>query len=358
MLLGARATAAASKAVGGRVRWMSSRGPFEQAAVSPPPAHEAVPLFHPTLLKKYRPVRLLGSGAFGHVYSCRVVEQPSAPTVAVKVLPKGKSQHALLEAELLAQVDHINVVKFIELIETADSYNVVTEELHGPELFKVLVEHDSPFDEDRVLGYVEQMLGAVEACHRRNFAHLDVKLENCVFRETDLRSPVVLVDFGAAERFVRAPYADTSNHYIEGLDDETRELRREAGTIPYSSPEVVNGFFSSRSDVWSVGVCMYVMLTGRRPFESGRPTPMEAQKSVVRQIKHQGGNRNAPALRLPLPSDIAASKPVTEFLARLTMGHPAERCSATEALEILKDLPRYHPCTRLTSADAFYFALI
>jgi serine/threonine protein kinase len=309
----------------------------DESPSSPP--REAVPLFSTQLLKKYTPIKLLGSGAFGHVYSCRVANDPSAPTVAVKILPKDKSPHVLLEAELLSSVDHPNVVQFIELIESPESYSLVTEELRGPELFKVLVDHDAPFPEDRVLDYVEQMLGAVEACHRKNFAHLDVKIENCVFRSVDLNSPLVLVDFGSADKFVRAPYADKSQHYIEGLDDETKVLRRQAGTIPYCSPEVVNGFFSSRSDVWSVGVCTYVMLTGRRPFESGKTGPLEAQKSIARQIKAQGGNRTQPALSLPLPSHIA-SPAVAEFLSRLTMGHPAERFSATEAINVLRDLPR------------------
>jgi serine/threonine protein kinase len=160
-------------------------------------AGDAVPMFSPQVLRKYTPIKLLGSGSFGYVYSCRVVGKEQGPTVAVKILPRKKSPFGWLEAELLAAVDHVNVVKFIELIETGDAYNLVMEELRGPELFKLLVERDAPFDEDRVLGYVEQMLGAIEACHRKNFAHVDIKIENCVFREPDLSSPLVRFVGGA-----------------------------------------------------------------------------------------------------------------------------------------------------------------
>jgi serine/threonine protein kinase len=234
------------------------------------------------------------------------------------------------------------VLKFIEMIETSSTVYLVTEELKGPELFEVLVNRDRPFDEGDTLIFVEQMLKAIEACHKKDFAHLDVKIENIVFREKSLNSPLVLVDFGAAQKFIRAPYADKSDHYIEGLDDETRELTatRPAGTIPYNSPEVLNGLFSSRSDVWSVGVSMFVLLTGRRPFESGRNTPLEAEKSVARQIKWHGGTRNRPPRQLPIPDGICSPE-TQRFLTRLTMGHPRDRLSATEAIAAISQLPLF-----------------
>ena len=270
-------------------------------------------------------------------------------TVAIKVMNRERSPYATLECELLGLVEHPNVLRLLEVIETIDDVYMVTEELRGPELFQVLVDRNAPFAEDHVLVFAEQMLLAIEACHKKNFAHIDVKIENMVFREPDLSSDLVLVDFGAAERFVRAPYADRSKHYIEGLDDETRELpERPAGTIPYSSPEVMNGFFSSRSDVWSVGVSLFVLLTGRRPFESMREG-VEAEKSVGRQIKHHGGSRTRPATDLPLPPDIA-SPPVVDFLHHLTRGHPSQRVSATEALDILRSLPDF--ASRVRTARA------
>ena len=308
------------------------------------PAHE----FPSALLSRYVPRSLLGQGAFGDVYRADVragVRYPPSlagrGTVAIKVMSRERCPYATLECELLGSVDHANVLKLLEVVETPETVYLVTEELRGPELFQVLVDRDGPFHEEQVLVFAEQMLVAVEACHKKNFAHLDVKVENMVFRDADLSSPLVLVDFGAAERFVRAPYADKSKHYIEGLDDETRELPpRPMGTIPYSSPEVMNGFFSSRSDVWSVGVSLFVLLTGRRPFESMRQG-LEAEKSVVRQIKLHGGSHSRPATDLPLPPDVA-SPPVLDFLHQLTRGHPANRLSATEALEALRKLPRPH----------------
>lgn len=296
--------------------------------------------FESPVLDKYEIGKLLGIGSFGNVY--RAVRKDNSKRYAIKAMSKEKHKYAVLECDLLKSVSHANVLQFEEMFETESTVYMVTEELRGPELFEVLVNRDRPFDEADTLVFVEQMLLAVEACHKRDFAHLDVKIENMVFRERSLQAPVVLVDFGAAQKFIRAPYADKSDHYIEGLDDETRELTatRPAGTIPYNAPEVLNGLFSSRSDVWSVGVSMFVLLTGRRPFESMRSTPLEAEKSVARQIKWHGGTRTRPARPLPIPDGVCTLE-TQQFLARMTMGHPRERMSATEAVEAIQNLPMF-----------------
>jgi len=296
--------------------------------------------FEDAVLKQYQIGKLLGVGSFGNVY--QAVGKSGGESFAIKAMDKERCKYAVLECELLKSVSHVNILNFVEMIETERMVYLVTEELKGPELFEVLVNRDRPFDESDTLVFVEQMLMAIEACHKRDFAHIDVKIENMVFREPSLESPLVLVDFGAAQKFIRAPYADKSIHYIEGLDDETRELTatRPAGTIPYNSPEVLNGLFSSRSDVWSVGVSMFVLLTGRRPFESLRNAPLEAEKSVARQIKWHGGTRNRPARQLPIPDGMCT--PETQyFLSKLTMGHPAQRMSATEAITAIRLLPTY-----------------
>ena len=299
--------------------------------------------FPSKLLTHYKPTLKLGEGAYASVYKGNIVDNKimqkyNTKQVAIKVMNRTRNPFALLECELLKSVDHRNVLKVYEVLEDKDSVFLVTELLEGPELFEVLVDREEPYDEATVLMFAEQMLGAIEACHKQNFAHLDVKIENMVFRGEPVKSELVLVDFGAADRFVRAPYADKSQHYIEGLDDETRPLSsRPAGTIMYSSPEVMNGFFSSRSDVWSVGVCLFVLLTGKRPFDSEKPIPLEAEKSVISRIRTHGGNReNKPAIGLSIPSDIPAGEQTIQFLKKLTAGHPKDRCSATEALAILR----------------------
>lgn len=269
---------------------------------------------------------------------------------AIKVMRKRTCPYANLECELLQSVSHENVLKFVEMLESELSVYLVTELLRGPELFDVLVNRDEPFCEADVLILVEQMLMAIESCHKQDFAHIDVKIENMVFRESDLQSPLVLVDFGAAQRFVRAPFADRSTHYIEGLDDEVNMLTaaRPAGTIPYNSPEFLNGLFSSRSDVWSVGICMFVLLTGRRPFESQKSDSVEAEKSVVRQIRWQGGAKQRAPLNLKAPEGCCTPE-TGEFLEKLTRGHPSERVSTTEALNDIRKLPMLRHDRKMTA---------
>lgn len=159
-----------------------------------------------------------------------------------------------------------------------------------------------------------------------------------VFRESaGKESDLVLVDFGAAQKFVQAPYATLSDSYREGLDDETLTPARPAGTIPYNAPEVLNGHFSSRSDVWSVGVSMFVLLTGRRPFNSSKSLQLEAEKSITRQIKYHG---DVDTRVLPLPTHVASPE-TREFFHSLTNVSPSKRMSATEAIAAIRKLPAF-----------------
>lgn len=302
------------------------------------------------LLQRYIPDKVLGAGSFGNVYRATRISRSgnntSAPQqVAIKAMLKSKCPFAMHEIELLQLLSppghgpsSKHVLQLVEWFETDTSFYLVTEYLRGKELFELLVDREVPFSEQDTLVFVEQMLLGVEACHKRNFAHIDVKIENMVFREASASSELVLVDFGAAQRFVQAPYATKSETYREGLDDETLTPARPAGTIPYNAPEVLNGHFSSRSDVWSVGVSMFVLLTGRRPFNSSRAIPLEAERSITRQIKYHGevvGNRE-----LPLPETIA-SEPTRAFLHRLTSVSPRDRMSATEAITAIRQLPAF-----------------
>jgi len=118
------------------------------------------------------------------------------------------------------------------------------------------------------------------------FAHLDIKPENFIFQKclddgtADPTSRLVLVDFGCAEMFAIAPYARSGSDYVVGQDDVV-DLHRAAGTLMYVSPEVISGYFSSRSDVWSIGAVLFLMLHGATPYSSNTLTSLSAKPANV-----------------------------------------------------------------------------
>ena len=179
---------------------------------------------------------------------------------------------------------------------------------------------------------MHSMLRSIEACHRSGFAHLDVKLENFVFHPMQVaegeeeKEKIVLIDFGSAEPFVRASYAERSYAYKLGKDDEVT-LDRITGTSCYISPEVWQGRFSSRSDVWSAGVMFYTMIAGDRPYGHGQNSSLLESESAQFQQ----------------PEWEAVSSRTQELVRSMMLDDSKARLSATEALEEIERIFEERP---------------
>ena len=172
------------------------------------------------------------------------------------------------------------------------------------------------------------MLKALEACHLAGFAHLDVKPENFMFKSKEKNSPLLLIDFGSSEPFVQRDYAKTAEQYDPDADDEITDLERLTGTAMYMPPEVaLAAKFSSRSDVWSVGVTLFLMIAGHLPYETDEDKNMPLFETLT--------NKSDSVLQALLPSH-------KKLLSSMLQIDSAERCSATEAIiqlnTILEDL--------------------
>jgi len=219
-------------------------------------------------------------------------------------------------------------------------FHLVQELLTGGELYAFLADtyiakEDSLLPDEPVLSealaisFVQQMLMAVEACHFTGLAHLDIKPENFIFEgslengNADPSSRLVLVDFGCAEAFAIAPYAARSRDYKTGMDDVV-DLRRAAGTLMYVSPEVINGNFSSRSDTWSIGAVLFLMLHGATPYASNTLTSLSAKPA------------NVPGGGVQADWSVAVSPELQEFVMKLLSPKAADRLSATEALDYIE----------------------
>ena len=207
--------------------------------------------------------RVLGSGVAGIVRL--VTHKKTLVQYAVKCLDLGlvgtKEGLAQLREEIfiMCQLDHPNIVRLEEVYESHSEIYLVQELCLGGELFDRLDEQpDYRYTEAECARLVKQMLSAVRYLHSKGIIHRDLKLENFLFSSRAEDSELKMIDFGL------------SKHFVFG-----EILTAPVGT-PYTvAPEVIEGKYDERCDIWAIGVITYLLLSGDPPFGGcGGPEPM------------------------------------------------------------------------------------
>ncbi|KAK8746869.1 hypothetical protein OTU49_016869, partial [Cherax quadricarinatus] len=200
--------------------------------------------------KKYSMHEEVGKGRFGIVY--RVTEKANGTRRAAKII---KSRNAREKEKVREEIDIMNSLRHPKLLQLLAAYEqqremvMVMEYISGGELFERVVADDFALTERDCILFVRQICEGVDYMHKNLIVHLDLKPENilCVRRTSH---QIKLIDFGLARRF--------------NPEDPCRVL---FGTPEFIAPEIINyepiGF---SSDMWSVGVICYVLLSGLSPF--------------------------------------------------------------------------------------------
>ena len=250
----------------------------------------------------YRLIRRLGEGGMGIVY---LAEQtaPIRREVAVKVINPGLDSEKVLarflvERQVLANLNHAGISKVYDAGVTADGRPyVVMEYVDGSSLTRFCDDHRLP-----VAGRLElflQVCAAIQHAHQKGIIHRDVKPSNLLVTVADGRPLVKVIDFGIAKALQPSPE--------EALLTQTGST---LGTPEYMSPEQATlGDVDTRSDVYALGVVLYELLIGVRPFEAKdipRGTPLalfetvrdkEAPKLTTRLLTLQGTANDLASLR-------------------------------------------------------------
>jgi serine/threonine protein kinase len=217
-----------------------------------------------TLDGRYEIQGLLASGGMGEVYRARRVLL--GDEVVIKAIRTGGREAAdlrdrfLRESRLCAQLRHPNIVTILDFAIAPDGEPyLVMEYLNGPSLRDELATH-GPMTPVEVRQIIEPICGALQLAHDRQIVHRDLKPANIVSHRFETGDIVYkVIDFGLA-------------NMREGADTRLTGAGEYMGTVAYSSPEQLQAEnIDARTDVYSLGVVVFEMLTGRPPFEAATP---------------------------------------------------------------------------------------
>jgi len=235
------------------------------AVANKPAAQSAAPGGKETFDTKYKRGKTLGEGAFSVVVEA--TDKKSGESYAVKVVTKSKltkeDEIALKdEIAVLRELQHPHIIRLYDVFEESDFWYLVTEKMMGGELFDRIVAK-SFYNEKEARDVCKILFEAIGLCHKADVAHRDLKPENLLLRSEENDSEIKIADFGFAKKVL------TPN-----------SLTTQCGTPGYVAPEILEGVaYDTKSDMWSLGVIVYILLGGYPPFIE------QNQRELFRKIR-------------------------------------------------------------------------
>ncbi|KAG7477870.1 hypothetical protein MATL_G00074180 [Megalops atlanticus] len=195
---------------------------------------------------------VLGGGRFGTVHTC--IEKTSGLKLAAKIITARNAKErvsdmALNEIQVMNQLSHPNIIQLYDAFVSKNQVFLILEFVEGGELFERIVDESAPLTELDAMIFVKQICQGIQYMHQMYVLHLDLKPENilCVNRSG---YQVKIIDFGLARRY-----------------KPRDKLRVSFGTPEFLAPEIVNfDFVSFPTDMWTLGVVTYMLLSGLSPF--------------------------------------------------------------------------------------------
>jgi len=202
---------------------------------------------------KYQILSNLGSGGFGTVFLARDTWIDKKVAIKVPHKQRAEFEELLQEPRLLAALNHENIVGILTAERIEDVFFIVMEYIKGESLEAVL-DREGALDGPRALNYALQILKGVEHAHEAQILHRDLRPANVLVSDSGV---LKVTDFGIS-RFLEKSHATTV-----------------IGSPPYMAPEHFKGRAVLASDIYSVGVMLYQMLTGVLPYFSPNPAQIE-----------------------------------------------------------------------------------
>jgi serine/threonine-protein kinase len=250
---------------------------------------------------KYQILSNLGSGGFGTVFLARDAWIDKKVAIKVPHRQTGDFDELLQEPRLLASVNHPNIVAITTAEKQDGVFFIVMEYVKGESL-EAMLDREKSLDIPRALNYAVQILRGVDHAHQAQILHRDLRPANVLISESGVAK---VADFGTS-RFLEKSHATTV-----------------IGSPPYMAPEQFQGRAVLASDIYSVGVLLYQMLTGTLPYFS--PNPAQIERMVA------AGRCTPPKLR-----NSQIPKEVSDIVMKALASEVSERYQRSS--ELLDDL--------------------
>jgi serine/threonine-protein kinase SRK2 len=273
---------------------------------------------------RYTKLRDLNSGGFGFVQLCR--DAAYGRQVAIKFVERGAGITKNVVREILNHrlcSLHPHIIQFREVFLTKRYLGIAMEYAAGGDMFDFFVRNEAFVNvkglaEDLARWFFQQLIVALDFCHKKGIANRDIKLENVLLDGTPERPLLKICDFGYSK-----------NEY---LDSRPKSL---SGTPDYIAPEVLShsSYDGKVADIWSCGVMLYIMMTGAFPFWRRGD---ERANSIVRL------QQIFPRILAADYSSPPASPECLELLRAMLTPNPAERITLDGIMQhpwFVKDLP-------------------
>jgi tRNA A-37 threonylcarbamoyl transferase component Bud32 len=295
-----------------------ARDSGEEEIESPPSA--SADLIGRTLEGRYRFDALVGEGTFARVF--KVYDLNRRVFLAAKVLRSDIAHEPAFverfkrEAAVLARLQHPNIVRYYETVESDDTVFILTDYIEGRTLQSVLRRHAEPMSPEESLAYLRPLSAGLHFAHQEGIVHRDLKPSNILI---DANKNLYITDFGIARIL---------------SDASTLTVDTTVGTPHYMSPEqIMIGEITAATDIYALGVMLYQMYTGRLPF-TGESQGATGTTTAVRIVYEHLHVKPAPPTRW----NPALTKAVEAVILRCLEKDPAQRYrSVSDAFDALND---------------------
>ncbi|KAL1007107.1 hypothetical protein UPYG_G00082080 [Umbra pygmaea] len=251
-----------------------------------------------------KPNEVLGGGRFGQVHKC--TELSSGLTLAAKIIKvKGIKDRDEVKNEIgvMNQLNHVNLIQLYDAFESRTNLTLIMEYVEGGELFDRIVDENYQLTELDAIVFMRQICEGVQYLHQQYILHLDLKPENilCV---NSTGNQIKIIDFGLARKY-----------------RPREKLKVNFGTPEFLAPEVVNyDFVSFPTDMWSVGVITYMLLSGLSPFLG------DNDAETMNNILHATWDFDSESFE-------HVSEEAKDFIARLLIPTKCSRLSASGCMK-------------------------
>ena len=218
--------------------------------------------YEESLQQSYNILSKIGEGGTSHVklVSCKFTGiQRAVKSIAI---PNPKQlKKVLQEIEILKIVDYPTIIRSIESYRDENNIHIVSELYTGKSLYDILKEGGG-IPVANACKYMKYIGMGIRYLHNLGIMHRDIKPENIIFETGDTGSLLKIIDFGSA-KFLKK-----------------KLFKKKCGTIIYMSPQVIDGNYSEKCDVWSAGIIFYIMIAGMHPFYS------DNEQDMLDKIRH------------------------------------------------------------------------